>query len=89
MPNTLIKSALGLALGVLLINPASAVPLTPPTNVNGTFNFDNDVEQFEFSIATTSIVTIESIGYGGGFFCFEPGHRHRTWWFRYSFVAFR
>ncbi|MGI9488376.1 MAG: DVUA0089 family protein [Geminicoccaceae bacterium] len=72
MPNTLIKSALGLALGVLLINPASAVPLTPPTNVNGTFNFDNDVEQFEFSIATTSIVTIESIGYGGGSFASNP-----------------
>ena len=72
MPNILIKSALGLALGFLLTNPAVAVPLTPPTNVNGTFAFDNDVEQFEFSIATTSIVTIESIGYGGGSFVSNP-----------------
>lgn len=72
MPNTLITSALGLALGVFLINPASAMPLTPPTNVNGTFNFDNDVEQFEFSIATTSIVTIETISYGGGALASNP-----------------
>lgn len=66
MPNTLIKSALGLAFGFLLINPAMAMPLTPPANVNGTFDFDNDVEQFEFSIATAAIITIESIGYAGG-----------------------
>lgn len=72
MPKTLVKSALGLALGFLLAGPALAVPLTPPTNANGTFNFDNDVEQFEFSIATTSIVTIESIGYGGGIFASNP-----------------
>lgn len=72
MSNTLIKSALGLALGFFLINPASAVPLTPPTNVNGTFNFDNDVEDFQFSITTTSIVTIESIGYAGGTIITNP-----------------
>ncbi|MEZ5931693.1 MAG: DVUA0089 family protein [Alphaproteobacteria bacterium] len=72
MPNTLLKSALGVAVGFLLISPASAIPLTPPTNVNGTFVFDNDVEQFEFSIPTTSIVTIESIGYGGGTFVTNP-----------------
>lgn len=73
MPNILIKSALGLALGFLLTNPAAAVPLTPPTNVNGTFSFDNDVEQFEFSITATSIVTIESISYAGGAFASNPG----------------
>lgn len=72
MPHTLLKSALGLALGFLLISPASAIPLSPPTNVNGTFVFDNDVEQFEFSITTTSIVTIESIAYGGGTFVTNP-----------------
>ena len=66
MTNTLIKSALGLALGVLLVGPAAAMPLTPPINVNGTFDFDNDVEQFEFSIAASSNVTIESISYAGG-----------------------
>ncbi|MGI9510891.1 MAG: DVUA0089 family protein [Geminicoccaceae bacterium] len=72
MPNTLIKSALGLALGFLLTNPAVAVPLTPPTNANGTFVFDNDVEQFDFSIGVASIVTIESISYAGGAFASNP-----------------
>ncbi|MEM9628567.1 MAG: DVUA0089 family protein [Pseudomonadota bacterium] len=72
MPNIMIKTALGAALGLFLVNPASAVPLTPPTNVNGTFEFDNDVEQFEFSVATTSIVTIETISYGGGAFVSNP-----------------
>ncbi len=66
MPNTLIKSALGLALGFLLINPASAIPLNPPANFGGVFSADNDVEQFEFSIAVSSIVTVETISYAGG-----------------------
>ena len=68
MLNTLIKSALGLALGFVLVTPAMAMPIppTPPAFVSGTFDFDNDVEEFEFSIATTSNVTIESIGYAGG-----------------------
>jgi len=72
MPNPLIKSALGLALGFLLINPASAVPLIPPTTVSGLFTVDDQQQQFEFSIPTDSIVTIESISYAGGTFVSNP-----------------
>ncbi len=72
MPHYLIRSVLGVALGALVAAPSLAVPLTPPTNVNGTFEFDNSVEQFEFSIGTTSIVTIETISYAGGVFATNP-----------------
>jgi hypothetical protein len=72
MANVLIKSALGLALGSLLINPAAAVPLIPPTTVTGLFSADDEQQQFEFSIPTTSIVTIETISYGGGTFVSNP-----------------
>lgn len=72
MTNFLIKSALGVALGSLLINPAAAVPLIPPTTVSGLFSADNETQQFEFSIPTTSLVTIETISYGGGTFASNP-----------------
>ena len=72
MPNKLISSALGLALASFLAAPAVAVPLTPPTNVNGLFDFDNDVEQFDFSIGNQSIVTIETISYAGGVVATNP-----------------
>jgi len=72
MPHQLISSAVGVVLSALLVSPALAVPLTPPTNVNGTFTADNDVEQFEFSIGGTSIVTIETISYAGGPFATNP-----------------
>ena len=68
MPNTLIKSALGLTFGFLLINPASAIPLLPPTTVTGLFTSDDQQQQFEFSIPTAALVTIESISYAGGTF---------------------
>lgn len=72
MAKFLIKSALGAALGCVLINPAVAVPLTPPTTVSGLFSADDEQQQFEFSIPTTSLVTIESISYGGGVFASNP-----------------
>ncbi len=74
MPNPLLKSALGLAFGCLLISPASAMPLplVPPTTVTGVFSADNDQQQFQFSIATDSIVSIESISYAGGTFASNP-----------------
>lgn len=74
MPNKLISSALGLALTSFLAAPATAmpVPLTPPANFNGTFDFDNDAEQFEFSIGSESIVTIETISYAGGALVTNP-----------------
>lgn len=72
MPNQLVSSAIGIVAGALLVSPALAVPLTPPTNVNGTFSADNDVEQFEFSIGVESIVTIETISYAGGPFATNP-----------------
>lgn len=72
MPNTLIKSALGFALGFLLINPAAAVPFTPPHTSLGNFQFDNDVEELEFSIGTNAIVTIETISYLGGASVTDP-----------------
>jgi hypothetical protein len=72
MPHHLMRSVIGIALGLTLAAPAVAVPLTPPTNVNGTFEADNDVEQFEFSIPAPSIVTIETISYAGGTFATNP-----------------
>ena len=72
MPHQLISSAIAVVVGALLVTPALAVPLTPPTNVNGTFDADNDVEQFEFSIGTASIVTIDTISYAGGPFATNP-----------------
>jgi hypothetical protein len=72
MANVLIKSALGLALGSLLISPAAAVPLIPPTTVTGLFSADNEQQQFEFSVPTTSLVTLETISYGGGTFVSNP-----------------
>lgn len=72
MPNPLIKSALDAALGFLLVNPASAVPLLPPTTVSGQFTADSQQQQFEFSIPTESIVTIASVSYAGGTFASNP-----------------
>ena len=72
MPNPLIKSALGLVVGCLLINPATAVPLIPPTTVTGLFSADDQQQQFEFSIPTAALVTIETISYGGGTFASNP-----------------
>lgn len=72
MPNPLIKTALGLALGVFVASPALAVPFTPPETSLGNFQFDNDVEEFEFSIAFDSIVTIETVSFLGGFTVSDP-----------------
>ncbi|NJO38775.1 MAG: hypothetical protein HC871_15685, partial [Rhizobiales bacterium] len=72
MPRQLVKTALGLALGFLLIDPALAVPLIPPTTVTGVFSTDDESQQFEFVISAESIVTIETISYAGGTFASNP-----------------
>ena len=72
MAKFLMKSALGAALGFALINPAAAVPFTPPASFQGNFQFDNDVEEFEFSIGTNSIVTIETVSFLGGASVSDP-----------------
>ncbi|MEM7043214.1 MAG: DVUA0089 family protein [Pseudomonadota bacterium] len=66
MPHPLIKSAFGLALGFLMISPAMAVPFTLPETSLGNFQFDNDVEQFDFSIGIGAVVTIETVSFLGG-----------------------
>lgn len=63
----------GLALGLFVVNPASAVPLLPPTTVLGVFGADDDVQQFEFSIGVESIVTIETVSFAGGDLVAFPG----------------
>ncbi len=66
MSHQLVRTVLGVALGLVLVSPASAVPLLPPTTVLGTFTGDDDVQQFEFSIGSNSIVTLETVSYAGG-----------------------
>lgn len=73
MPHHALKATIGLALGLLVVGPAFAVPLLPPTTVLGSFVDDNDAQQFEFSIALDSIVTIETVSYAGGDFVGSPG----------------
>ena len=72
MPNILIKSALGLALGVLVINPAAAMPFTPSHTSLGNLDFDNSVEELEFSIGVNSVVTIETVSFLGGSSVTDP-----------------
>lgn len=78
MPLRFIASAIGIALGSLMVSPASAVIIDPPGNFGGTLNFDDSTEQFQFSIAAPSIVKIATISYSGGFEApnpaiFDPG----------------
>jgi hypothetical protein len=68
-----LKAAIALAFGALIANPAVAVPLIPPTTVLGAFIGDDDAQQFEFSIASESIVTIETVSYAGGELVGFPG----------------
>ena len=68
-----LKAAIALAFGALIANPAAAVPLIPPTTVLGNFVGDDDVQQFEFTIAAESIVTIETVSYAGGSLVAFPG----------------
>lgn len=41
--------------------------------MTGNFIFDNDVQQFEFTVGATSIVTLETISFAGGTFASNPG----------------
>lgn len=73
MTHPLTKTALGLALGFFLASPASAVLISPPTTVLGTFANDDDVQQFEFNLGTNSLVTFETVSYAGGDSVAFPG----------------
>ena len=73
MTHLALKTAAGFALGLLIAGPASAVPLVPPTTILGNFTADDDVQQFDFSIPSDSLVTIETISYAGGEFAASPG----------------
>lgn len=67
MVHQALKGALGLALGLCVAGSAHAFPLVSPTSLGGFFETgDDEVREFEFSIAVESIVTIETVSYAGG-----------------------
>lgn len=66
MPHQTLRVALGLALGLFVANPASAFLLVSPTSLDGTLDADGDNREFEFTILSDSIVTIETVSCAGG-----------------------
>lgn len=66
MPHQAVKAMVGLALGLFVAGSANAFPLVSPTSLGGFFDGDDDVREFEFTIAVDSIVTIETVSYAGG-----------------------
>jgi hypothetical protein len=66
MPHQAVKAVIGLALGMFVAGSAHAFPLVSPISLGGFFSRDDEVRAFEFTIATDSLVTIETVSYGGG-----------------------